>query len=109
MQLPNFSDKFSDNLAQLPVMDAVAAIELVDQSGMPVAKIENKPGQAGSLRVYGWLAETLGAITPEAAALGLKIYAEHTQDARDYPGKHPNIDRLFNIKTADQTLQVKSL
>ena len=109
MQLPNFSDKFSDNLAQLPVMDAVAAIELVDQSGMPVAKIENKPGQAGSLRVYGWLAETLGAITPEAAELGLKIYAEHTQDARDYPGKHPNIDRLFNIKTADQTLQVKSL
>ena len=109
MQLPNFSDKFSDNLAQLPVMDAVAAIELVDQSGTPVAKIENKPGQAGSLRVYGWLAETLGAITPEAAELGLKIYAEHTQDARDYPGKHPNIDRLFNIKTADQTLQVKSL
>jgi len=109
MQLPNFSDKFSDNLALLPVMDTVAAIELVNQSGTSVAKIENKPGQAGSLRVYGWLAETLGAITPEAAALGLKIYAEHTQDARDYPGKHPNIDRLFNIKTAEQTLKVNRL
>ena len=109
MQLPNFSDKFSDNLALLPVMDTVAAIELVNQSGTSVAKIENKPGQAGSLRVYGWLAETLGAITPEAAALGLKIYAEHTQDARDYPGKHPNIDRLFNIKTAEQTLKVSRL
>lgn len=109
MQLPNFSDKFSDNLALLPLMETVAAIELVDQSGTPVAKIENKPGQAGSLRVYGWLAETLGAITPEAAEMGLKIYAEHTQDARANPGKHPNIDRLFNIKTADQTLQVKGL
>ncbi|MTV39582.1 DUF2322 family protein [Duganella radicis] len=109
MPQPNFSDKFSDNLAQLPVMDAVAAIELVDQSGTPVAKIENKPGQAGSLRVYHWLAATLGAITPEAAELGLKIYAEHTQDARANPGKHPNIDRLFNIKTPEQALQVKSL
>jgi hypothetical protein len=108
MQSPSFSDKFSDNLALLPVMDGVAAIELVDQSGAPVARIENKPGQAGSLRVYGWLAATFGAITPEAAALGLKIYAEHTQDARANPGKHPNIDRLFNIKTQDQTLQVKT-
>ena len=109
MQLPSFSDKFSDNLSHLPARESVAAIELVDQSGTPVARIENKPGQAGSLRVYGWLAETLGAITPEAAELGLKIYAEHTQDARANPGKHPNIDRLFNIKTAEQTLQVKGL
>ncbi|SDF45588.1 MULTISPECIES: DUF2322 family protein [unclassified Duganella] len=109
MQRPNFSDKFSDNLALLPVLDTVAAIELVDHSGASVAKIENKPGQAGSLRVYCWLAETLGAVTPEAAAIGLTIYAEHTQDARANPGKHPNIDRLFNIKTPDQTLQVKGL
>ncbi|MYM82932.1 DUF2322 family protein [Duganella sp. FT50W] len=109
MHLPNFSDKFSDNLALLPLMETVAAIALVDPSGTTVARIENKPGQAGSLRVYGWLAETLGAITPEAAELGLKIYAEHTQDARDNPGKHPNIDRLFNIKTPAQTLRVNSL
>jgi hypothetical protein len=109
MQLPSFSDKFSDNLALLPALDAVAAIELIDQSGTPVAKIENKPGQAGSLRVYGWLGENFGAITPEAAELGLKIYAEHTQDAVAHPGKHPNIDRLFGIKTAEQALQVKGL
>jgi hypothetical protein len=109
MQLPNFCDNFSDNLALLPLRDTAAAIELVDQSGVPVARIENKPGQAGSLRIYCWLAETLGMITPEAAELGLKIYAEHTQDARSNPGKHPNIDRLFNIKTADQTLRVTSL
>lgn len=109
MQLTNFSDKFSDNLALIPLMDTVAAIELVDQSGASVAKIENKPGQAGSLRVYCWLAEKLGAITPEAAQAGLTIYAEHTQDARANPGKHPNIDRLFNIQTPDQTLLVKRL
>lgn len=109
MQLPNFSDKFSDNLALLPLMDTVAAIELVDPAGAIVAKIENKPGQAGSLRVYSWLGDTFGAITPEAAQLGLKIYAEHTQDAQANPGKHPNIDRLSNIKTAEHKLLVNSL
>lgn len=109
MPLPSFSDKFSDNLSMIPAADTLAAIELTDQSGATVARIENKPGQAGSLRVYAWLAETLGAITPEAAALGLKMYAEHTQDALANPGKHPNIDRLLGIKAPGQTLQVKRL
>ena len=109
MQLPSFNEKFSDNLALLPVTDTIAAIELTDQSGAQVGQIENKPGQAGSLRVYHWLAETFGAITPDAAAVGVKIYAEHTQDARANPGKHPNIDRLFGIQTTAQTLQVKSV
>ena len=107
MQLPGFGEKFPDNLALLPAVDGVAAIELVDRSGAQIGRIENKPGQAGSLRVYCWLAQTFGAITPEAAEVGLKIYAEHTQDARDYPGKHPNIDRLFGIRAPDQTLQVR--
>lgn len=109
MQLPNFSEKFSDNLALLPAMDTVAAIELLNQTGAQVAKIENKPGQAGSLRVYCWLAQTFGAISPEAAEIGLNIYAEHTQDAVANPGKHPNIDRLFDIKTPAQTLRVERI
>lgn len=109
MQSLSFNEKFSDNLSLLPAVDAVTAIELIDQSGIQLGKIENKPGQAGSLRVYCWLVETFGAITPEAAALGLKIYGEHTQDARTNPGKHPNIDRLFVIQTSDQALQVKTI
>lgn len=108
MELSKFSfgDKFSENLATLPVADDVAAIELIDASGARVGSIENKPGQAGSLRVYLWLAKTFGAITPDAAALGLKIYAEHTADARANAGKHPNIDRLFLIQASAQTLAV---
>jgi hypothetical protein len=109
MQLPNFTEKFSDNLSLLPAVDTVAAIELQDKSGAQAGKLENKPGQAGSVRVYHWLAQTFGEITPEAAQLGLKIYAEHTQDAVANPGKHPNIDRLFAIKTAEQSLQVTVL
>ena len=109
MQLPDFTNRFADNLSLLPTQDGIPFIELFDKTGVSVAKIENKPGQAGSLRVYSWLAETFGAITPEAAQLGLKIYAEHTQDARANPGKHPNIDRLFGIQTSDGALTVKRL
>lgn len=109
MHAPVFSDKFSDNLAQLPAVDTIAIVELTDQTGTCVARIENKPGQAGSLRVYYWLARTFGAITPEAAELGLRIYAEHTADACAHPGRHPNIDRLFSIRTPDHTLQVTPL
>jgi hypothetical protein len=101
-----FGDRFSDNLALLPPADAVAAIELIGPAGAPLGLIENKPGQAGSLRVYLWLAQQFGAITPEAAQLGLRIYAEHTADARNNPGKHPNIDRLFAIESGEQALQV---
>lgn len=107
MQLPSFNDKFSDNLALLPVVDGVAAIELTDHSGAPAGRIENKPGQAGSLRVYAWLAEQFGAVTPEAASLALQIYAEHTQDARANPGKHPNIDRLLDVIASGQGFTCK--
>jgi hypothetical protein len=33
-----------------------------------------------------------------AAHQGLAWYAEHTADARQFPGKHPNIDRLLALE-----------
>lgn len=98
---------FADNLQKLPAVDGVQAITLKDAAGNIVATIENKPGQAGSLRVYAALAGKYGAITPQAAAEGLDIYAEHTADAKANPGKHPNIDRLIQAIEAGQTLSVE--
>lgn len=72
-----------------------------------MATIENKPGQAGSLAVYNHLAQTFGAITPEAAQRGLELYGEHTEDALANPGKHPNIDRLNHLIEGGATLRVK--
>lgn len=87
---------FAERLKTLPAVAHLAALELADAGGRVVATIENKPGQAGSLAVYHALAAQHGGrITPEAAALGLDWYAEHTGDARAHPGKHPNIDRLL--------------
>lgn len=98
---------FAENLKKLPGISHLAAINLLDADGRPVASIENKPGSAGSVAVYNHLAQTYGAITPEAAKKGLEIYAEHTEDARLHPGKHPNIDRLIALADAQGTLRVK--
>ncbi len=87
---------FNEQLATLPTIDHLAAIELLNGATV-VARIENKPGQAGSVRVYHALFQEFGAIDTLAAQKGLRIYAEHTLDAQQFPGKHPNIDRLFTI------------
>ncbi|MDP2786164.1 MAG: DUF2322 family protein [Sulfurimicrobium sp.] len=88
---------FAENLAQLESIDAFSKLELFDAAGNMVARIENQPGSQGSLKVYRHLAEKWGAINPAAAEEGLRLYAEHSGDARRNPGKHPNIDRLFEI------------
>jgi hypothetical protein len=100
---------FSDNLKQLPGVSHLAGMQLINAADEVVATIENKPGQAGSLALYNHLAQTFGAITPEAAQRGLELYAEHTADAVANPGKHPNIDRLSGLVERGETLRVKHL
>ena len=98
---------FQENLAGLPGIDGILRLELTDSNGNVVSMIENKAGSQGSLRVYRYLADTHGAITPAAAQDGLDLYAEHTEDARANPGKHPNIDRLFDALANGTTLGVR--
>ena len=98
---------FADNLKQLPPVSHLEGIDLLDDAGEPVAAIDNKPGQAGSLAVYNFLGQHFGAITPLAAQTGLDLYAEHTDDARANPGKHPNIDRLLAIVESGARLRVR--
>ena len=98
---------FAENLKKLPGITHLAAINLLDGEGAVLVSIENKPGSQGSLAVYNHLAETYGAITPDAARKGLELYAEHTEDARLHPGKHPNIDRFFCLIEEKKTLRIK--
>ena len=93
---------FADNLKQLPAISHLASLQLLDASGAVVATIENKPGKAGSLAVYAALAAKYGSITVAAAQEGIELFAEHTADARANPGKHPNIDRLFEVIASGQ-------
>lgn len=100
---------FADNLAALPAIDHLAAIEVLDADGTVVDTVENKPGKSGSVKVYNHLAQVYGALTPEAASAGLTIFAEHTEDARANPGKHPNVDRLEQVLASGNPLGLRSV
>ncbi len=96
---------FAETLKTLPEFSGEKLV-LTDVTGAEVASIANAPGTAGSFRVYAYLARQYGTINVEAAAEGLAIFAEHTEDATLHPGKHPNIDRLISIMTTGAPLGV---
>ena len=98
--------KFSDFLAEIETTDQIQKIELMNPAGEVIGLIENKPGSQGSVRVFNHLFKKWGSITKDAAKDGLKIYAEHTADAEENPGKHPNIDRLLNVIETGEVLTV---
>ncbi|WER48646.1 DUF2322 family protein [Cupriavidus sp. WKF15] len=97
---------FKDNLAQMPAIDAVARIDLIDGNGAVAASIENLPGKQGSLAVYHYLQQTFGTLDARAAEYGLALFAEHTADARNRPGAHPNVDRLLALAAGAPALRI---
>jgi len=98
---------FADQLSQLPSVTHLAQLQLIDAQGQLAATIENKPGKAGSLAVYHALAERHGSINVAAAQEGLQLFAEHIESARQHPGSHPNIDRLFEVIASGQGYTVR--
>lgn len=97
---------FQDNLRQLPPVEGVERIDLVDAGGAVVGSIENQPGKQGSLAVYQYLNQVFGILDAKAAEHGLAVFAEHTADARQRPGAHPNVDRLLAIVASDARLEI---
>lgn len=97
---------FKDNLAQLPSIEGVARIDLIDVGGALVASIPNEAGKQGSLAVYQYLEQCFGAVTPEAAEHGVAVFGEHSADAKARPGAHPNIDRLLEVMESGRALTV---
>ena len=98
---------FADNLQQLPSIDHLAELRLMDAQGQVAAVIPNQPGKSGSLRLYAALAAKHGSLNAAAAQEGLELFAEHTESARQHPGSHPNIDRLFEIIATGQGYTVE--
>jgi hypothetical protein len=98
---------FKENIAQLPSIDGVARIDLIDGTGAVVASIANQPGKQGSVAVYQYLGRTFGTLDAKAAEHGLAVFAEHTADARNRPGAHPNIDRLLAIVAGGEALRIE--
>ncbi|MFO7592640.1 MAG: DUF2322 family protein [Pseudomonadota bacterium] len=101
---------FVEILKTLPAIDDIAGIALYSgDSDTPLDIIENKPGKAGSVAVYHALLQEFGTLNADAAKKGLELYAEHVADAEANPGKHPNIDRLFNIIKKRSELRMEAI
>ncbi|MGE3907156.1 MAG: DUF2322 family protein [Reyranellaceae bacterium] len=98
---------FKENLQQMPPIDGVRRIDLIDGAGAVVASIENQQGKQGSLAVYQYLGQAFGALDAKAAEHGLLVFAEHTADARNRPGAHPNVDRLLDIAAGGAPLRIE--
>lgn len=98
---------FSENLQQLAPVDGLQRLSLVGADGQTLAVIENASGTQGSFRVYHHVAKKWGGIGIDAAQEALTLFAEHTDDARLHPGKHPNIDRIFNIVERNLRFEVR--
>lgn len=99
---------FVDNLRDLPSVEHIARLELLDPAGAIIGVIENRPGSAGSVAVYHAVTAPNGDLDRYAAEQAVQLYAEHVADARAQPGRHPNIDRLFQI-IDDGCLIVRSI
>lgn len=97
---------FRNNLQNLPAIDDVHRIDLLDDKGAIVACIENQPGKQGSLAVYHYLNQCFDMLDAKAAEYGLQLFGEHTADARQRPGAHPNIDRLLAIAAGGMPLHI---
>jgi hypothetical protein len=95
--------------SDLPDVSHIERLELFDEDYTPVAVIENRDGQRLSLQIYYKTALTFGGIGPKAANSALLRYGEHADDARRHPGKHPNIDRLFDIIAHEGHLSVNAV
>ena len=98
---------FRDILSTLPPIDGIARLDLVGLDGSVRASIPNEPGKQGSLAVYHSILLTFGALDAAAARHGMDLFAEHTADARNRPGAHPNIDRLLDIAAGGDPLSIR--
>lgn len=102
--------QFKKNLGGLPSITHLTSLDVVlPDMAEVVVSIENKPGKSGSLAVYAYLNAEYGAMTKEAALRGLALFGEHTEDAKQNPGSHPNIDFLFKVIAADLVYQIKTV
>lgn len=91
---------FQDNLATMPAIDHLSGLNVRNEAGETIHHIPAAPGKLGSLKLYNALAQQFdNRLNAEAAAQGLAWFAEHTADAAENPGKHPNVDLLVKVQT----------
>ena len=88
---------FKDILETLPSIEHLTGLDVLNGEAV-IHHIPAAPGKLGSLRLYHALAEKFnGKLDRTSAQQGIEWFAEHVEDAKQNPGKHPNIDLLFKV------------
>lgn len=88
---------FKEILETLPTIDHLTGLNVMDDETI-IHNISAIPGKLGSLRLYNALAEKFnGKLDRTSAQQGIEWFAEHVEDAKANPDKHPNIDLLFKV------------
>lgn len=88
---------FKDILDTLPSIEHLTGLDVLNGETV-IHHIPAAPGKLGSLRLYNALAEKFsGKLDRTSAQQGIEWFAEHVEDAKQNPGKHPNIDLLFKV------------
>lgn len=101
---------FQEYLNTLPTIDHLSGLDITLPNGETVHHIPAAPGKLGSLRVYHALAVQFnGCLNTQSAQQGLTWFAEHVDDARAHPGKHPNIDFLLDVVKNGREYMLKSI
>ena len=99
---------FKTVLDTLPPIDHLSGLAILD-NGTVIHHIPAVAGKLGSLRVYNALAQEFnGKLARTSAQKGLQLFVEHTQDARENVGKHPNIDLLLRVIEQDLCYQIEA-
>ena len=99
---------FKDILETLPSIEHLTGLDVLNGETV-IHHIPAAPGKLGSLRLYNALAEKFnGKLDRTSAQKGLQLFAEHTQDARENVGKHPNIDLLLRVIEQDLCYQIEA-
>ncbi|WP_455483205.1 DUF2322 family protein [Haemophilus parahaemolyticus] len=99
--------RFVDYLATFPSIDYLAGLEIQDLTGKCIHTIPAIEGKLGSLKLYHALFVKFEAkLTASSAKQGIEWFAEHVADAQQNPGKHPNIDLLFEVIKKDLILNL---
>ena len=92
---------FKDILETLPTIVHLTGLDVLNGETV-IHHIPAAPGKLGSLRLYNALAEKFnGKLDRTSAQQGIEWFAEHVEDAKQNPGKHPNIDLLFKVAAED--------
>lgn len=100
---------FKTILETLPAIDHLSGLSVYDDH-QEIHHIPAVEGKLGSLRVYHALAQQFnGKLDRTSAEKGIELFAEHSLDAQQHAGKHPNIDLLFKVIAQNLSLTLKPI